>query len=79
MDANQNQRLLDFLRAKGFTGCTICGGKTLLTGPDVVTGISVDSAGNTIIGGGTHPMVLLICDGCGHVMHFQAAKVGLKP
>jgi len=71
------QKLQSHMQTIGLRpACQVCGTNNWTTG-EIVAPPVILPGGSMAIGGPTVPMVLLICQRCGYVMHFAAQTVGL--
>jgi predicted nucleic-acid-binding Zn-ribbon protein len=76
LDQNQSNTLQKHLNKIGFRPqCQACGANNWAPG-EIITP-PVYSGGGIQIGGPNVPMVQVICEKCGYVVHFAAVLVGL--
>ena len=57
--------------------CPVSGHNDWMIGDHVVQPITISGQGAARSKGLGYPQVMLICDGCGYTMYFNAVKIGL--
>jgi predicted nucleic-acid-binding Zn-ribbon protein len=76
LDAEQQQKVSQWLNTKDVRGCPACGG-TNLSMHEMISGVVVDAQGSQRMGGQHTPMVQVFCDNCMYTMLFAAGPIGL--
>lgn len=72
---SKKQQLLNWLQAKGVRDdCPACGATGRHPG-DIVAPPTTPDGGGTVVGGPNFPLVQVICQNCGYVMHFATTSI----
>ncbi len=69
--------IVKFWKVKSRT-CPVCEQTNWQIPPHMVVGITMSSSGDLVLGGGSYPNVLFVCDNCGYTHHINASKMGIK-
>lgn len=74
---SQHKQLFQWLQSKGVReDCPACGSNDRTSG-DVIAPPATPEGGGTVVGGPHFPLVQVLCEHCGFVMHFATPTVGL--
>ena len=73
-------KVVDWLKDRGREPieCAVCGHQKWTVGDHLVAP-AVFSEGNIFLGGASYPVVMLICNTCGHTLYLNAVMMKLLP
>ncbi|MBT3219548.1 MAG: hypothetical protein HN348_10695 [Proteobacteria bacterium] len=76
MDQQQLDKVREAIEKSGLVlrGCPLCGQKRFSV--EGIVAPNMWEQGNIQIGGKVVPLLLVICQNCGHAIHFAAKKIG---